>query len=71
MPEKIAVVEPPRNGPETTEIEITLTPGVMLLVAEIVRHERGAPSRCPEQAERAVADALFRLSAPDDGDNHA
>lgn len=71
MPARIAVIEPPRNGPETTEIEITLTPGVMLLVAEIVRHERGAPSRCYEQAQRAVADALLRLFTADDGGYHA
>lgn len=57
--------------PEPTEIEITLTPGIMLLVAEIVRHERGAPARDPEQAQHAVADALLRLSNPENGELHA
>ncbi|WP_296639147.1 hypothetical protein [Roseinatronobacter sp.] len=56
---------------DTETVEITLTPGVMLLVAEIIRHERGAPTRCPEQAERAVADALLGLSNPDNGELHA
>lgn len=47
---------------EQTSIEITLDDGTMLLVAEILRHERGQQKLDGDAATEAVLAALQRLS---------
>ncbi len=47
---------------EQETIQITLDEGIMLLIAEILRHERGQQKRDGDAAAEAALAALDRLS---------
>lgn len=57
---------------EQETIQITLDEGTMLLIAEILRQERGQMKRDYGAAEAAALDALKHLSDTDNdkGENH-